>query len=52
MGIVYIGVGGFYWVYEVMYVDRLMVKIGDLLWGICGVGFCENDCVMKKVFDE
>lgn len=40
IGIVYIGYGVFYWVYQVVYLDDYMQVMGDLCWGIVVVNLC------------
>jgi mannitol 2-dehydrogenase len=51
VGIVHVGVGGFHRAHEAVYVDRLLA-LGELRWGICGVGTQPSDRRMRDVLRE
>lgn len=48
VGIVHVGVGGFHRAHQAVYVDRLLA-MGELQWGICGVGTQAGDRRMRDV---
>ena len=51
VGIVHVGVGGFHRAHQAVYVDRLL-GMGELQWGICGVGTQPGDRRMRDVLRE
>lgn len=51
VGIVHVGVGGFHRAHQAVYVDRLLA-LGQLQWGICGVGTQPGDRTMRDVLRE
>jgi mannitol 2-dehydrogenase len=48
-GIVHVGVGGFHRSHEAYYTDVYMSEMGDLSWGICGIGLREADRKMQTL---
>lgn len=47
VGIVHVGVGGFFRAHQALYVDRLLEQ-GETDWGICGVGVLPGDRRMQE----
>ncbi len=50
-GIVHAGVGGFHRSHQAFYTDKLC-RSGVSEWAICGIGFMENDRVMKRCLSD
>ncbi len=51
VGIVHLGVGAFHRAHQAMYHDRVLSEIGELQWGICGVGVMPGDRPMKETLE-
>ncbi|WP_392544234.1 mannitol dehydrogenase family protein [Oryzobacter telluris] len=51
VGIVHFGVGGFHRAHQALYIDELL-NLGDLSWGICGVGVQPFDAKMRDVLAD
>ena len=45
--IVHIGVGGFHRAHQCLYLDEVADNLGDLSWGLCGVGLLPHDIKMR-----
>lgn len=52
VGIVHVGVGGFFRSHEAFYTDQLMQSVDASQWGICGVGLREADRKMAAVLKK
>ncbi len=50
VGIVHLGVGGFFRSHQALYVDRLLEQ-GETVWGICGVGVLPGDRRMQEALE-